>query len=241
MKKRITILAATKRKNNGVCIAGIDSTGSWVRPVKLNGGYFVKSELFSGDKVVIDCFNEVDFELDEHMPVPPNTEDYKISDGIKPVFVRQIIDDDERLDFLSRYSEESVETMFNDGQRALGLVECSEIIEIKMGWTEEKKFYSYIEFKDPSGKLYNMVTTDLRWAAFGKNIMKEQASQPLHCRGDEIIELLKHDKLFFSLGLARTSYNKLNGLVIGVITIPDYAAGMNFWDLQSRLSVVGYR
>ena len=39
MKKRITILAATKRKGDGVCIAGIDQNGSWIRLIRHDDNY----------------------------------------------------------------------------------------------------------------------------------------------------------------------------------------------------------
>lgn len=236
MKKRIIILATTKRKDNGVCIAGIDSSGSWVRPVRINGNYIDKSELFTDNKVIIDYFHEVDFELDEHLPVHPNTEDYKISENKKPVLIRQIFNDKERLELLNIHSEHSVETIFGNGSRSLGLIECAEINEIQMGWHDNGKFYSTISFTDSTGEHYNLSTTDLRWAAFGKNLMREQGSKALHYKGDEIKELIPFNNLFFSLGLTREPCSKMKELIIGVVTIPDFANCKSFWELQTQLT-----
>lgn len=231
MKKRITILATTKRRNGGVCIAGIDSTGSWVRPVKDNGNYFVKDDLFFQNRVIIDYLYELDFELDQHIPEPPNTEDYKISEEKKPQFIRQIMEDNERLEFLTKHSETSIESIFGEGKRSMGLVECSKINEMCMGWDANNKFYSTISFVDPVGVEYDLSSTDLRWAAFGKSLMKKRDDQSLYYTGDSIKNIVPYDKLYFALGLTRESDIKLKELIIGVVTIPDYAECKSIWEI----------
>ncbi len=232
MKKRITILANTKRKGDGVCIAGIDQDGSWIRPVKVDGNYLEKKDLFSGNNVIIDTFYEVDIVLDRYIPNPPNTEDYKISDDTKPELVRKILTDNERLKFLDKFVDPCVEDIFNGGKRALGLVQCKEIINVEAGWCSDGKFYNTITFKDNSSKEYTLSVTDLRWAAFKKHFIKSNNLQSIQLNNREIIKLCKPESIFFSLGLARETDMKMKELIIGVFTIPDYAECKNFQDLQ---------
>ncbi len=233
MEKRIKILAATKRKDNGVCIAGIDQKGSWVRPVKAGGGYFATEELLQDKKVIIDTFYEVDFKFDGSLAEPPNTEDYKVSDDFKPRFVRQITDNSERISLLNSCAETDVKSIFNEGNRSLGLVKCAELIDINMGWGKDDKFYSHISFKDSAGADYTLSTTDLRWAAYGKNIMKQNRLKALRYNDADLKNRVKQDNLFFSLGLTKEPDCGMKELIIGVFTIPDYANQMNFLDLQS--------
>ena len=108
------------------------------------------------------------------MPSPPNTEDYTISENKNPKLIRKIFDNKERYDLLTKYADTSVKSIFNGGKRSLGLVECSEIVAINVGWNDSGKFYSSISFKDNTGTVYNLLTTDLRWAAFGKHFMKKE-------------------------------------------------------------------
>ncbi|MGR3319348.1 MAG: dual OB domain-containing protein [Candidatus Anammoxibacter sp.] len=232
MKKRITILAATKRKGDGVCVAGIDQDGSWIRLIRLNGNYLKKDDLFLGNEVIIDTFFEVGFELDRYAPSPPNTEDYMISENKTPRLIRKIYDSKERYDFLTKYADASVESIFNGGKRSLGLVECSEIVEINTGWDDSGKFYSSISFKDNTGTVYKLLTTDLRWAAFGKHFMKKDRLQNLYLNGTDLAKMIKPEKVFFSLGLVKETEAKMKELIIGVFTIPDYAECKNFQDLQ---------
>ena len=231
MKKRITILANTKRKGDGVCIAGIDQDGSWIRPVKVDGNYIEKKELFSGNNVLIDTFYEVDIVLDNHIPNPPNTEDYKISDHTKPKLVRKIVTDNERLEYLVRVADPSVEDIFIGEKRALGLVQCKEIINVDAGWCSAGKFYSTITFKDNSSKVYALSVTDLRWAAYKKHFIKSNNLQSIQ-NTREIIKHFRPENIFFSLGLTKETDTKMKELIIGVFTIPDYADCKNFRELQ---------
>ena len=231
MRKRITILANTKRKGDGVCIAGIDQDGSWIRPVKVNGTYIEKKDLFCGNNLIIDTFYEVDIVLDNHIPNPPNTEDYKISGDTKPKLVRKILTDNERLKYLARFADPCVDDIFNGGERALGLVQCKEIISVEAGWCSAGKFFSTITFKDNSSKVYALSVTDLRWAAYKKHFIKSNNLQSVK-NTREIIKRFRPESIFFSLGLTRETDTKMKELIIGVFTIPDYADCKNFRELQ---------
>ncbi|MGR3177056.1 MAG: dual OB domain-containing protein [Candidatus Anammoxibacter sp.] len=232
MKKRITILAATKRKGDGVCVAGIDQDGSWIRLTRLNGNYLKKNDLFHDNEVIIDTFFEVDFEIEKHAPSPPNNEDYILAENRKPTLIRKIYDDKERYDLLTKYADANVGSIFDGGERSLGLVECSEIIEINTGWDKSGKFYNSISFKDNTGTVYKLLTTDLRWAAFGKHFMKKEGLQNLYLNETDLKKMINHEKVFFSLGLVQETEAKMKELIIGVFTIPDYAECKNFRDLQ---------
>lgn len=234
MKKRITVLANTKRKGDGVCVAGIDEHGSWIRPIRVNGSYLIKEDLFVNNEVIIDTFYEVDFELDRYVPNPPNTEDYKISENKRPKLIRKISCNKERYEFLEKYADDNVESIFNNGNRSLGLVKCKDVGEVKMGWDNFGKFYSNISFTDSSGAVYELTTTDLRWAAFGKLYMGKEGLRNIQLNAEDIKQIIDYDNLFFSLGLARDTGILMKELIIGVFTVPDYAKCKSFWDIQKN-------
>ena len=232
MKKRIIVLANTKRKGDGVCVAGIDEQGSWIRPIRINGSYLIKEDLFVNKEVIIDSFYEVDFELDRNIPNPPNTEDYKISEYKRPKLVRKISCNKERYEILKKYADCNVESIFNDGKRSLGLVKCNDVDKIKMGWDNLGKFYSNISFTDSSGTDYELSTTDLRWAAFWKLYMEKEGLTNILLNAEDIRKLIDYDNIFFALGLTRDTEKLLKELIIGVFTVPDYAEYKNFLDIQ---------
>lgn len=233
MKRRITVLATTKRRGRGVCIAGVDGDGRWIRPVRVNGNFIDRNELFRSDRVIIDTFHEVDFELEMAVPNPPNTEDFKIAEDKRPSLVRTILNDRERFDILRKHADVNIASIFSGGNRSLGLVECKDVLEVSAGWNDSGVFYSTITFMDNSGVAHKLSTTDLRWAAFTKYFIKKRGLLNVSFNGSELHDRLQCSAMFLALGLSRESEVKMKELIIGVFTIPDYAGCRNFADLQS--------
>ncbi|HEY6328392.1 MAG TPA: hypothetical protein VI756_03575, partial [Blastocatellia bacterium] len=112
--KELTVLAITKM-HGGVCSAGIDSTGRWVRPIRK------LDDIRSARPVITDhCLLPIDFFhggrshlvnlgitrvfLSGPKPHPPHIEDWIIDTSRKPDLIRKLSRDEQSV-FLETHSE----------------------------------------------------------------------------------------------------------------------------------------
>src|SRR6267143_192553 len=117
--------------HGGVCTAGIDSDGKWVRPVRAT-----PQRQWLRDVITDRCLLPIDFfhggrphlvnlgvtrcRLAAHSPEPPHTEDWTIDLSHKPQLIKKL-STDEQATFLAAHVEPGVSAFAADGERSLGL------------------------------------------------------------------------------------------------------------------------
>lgn len=85
MKRQLVITDLTRMQHGRVCVAGYDEQGKCVRPVLPPQGIHENS-LSAGGGAIVFPFAVVEYDLIEHTPRPPHTEDWRY----KPASVRFI-------------------------------------------------------------------------------------------------------------------------------------------------------
>jgi len=130
--REITVLAVTKM-HGGVCSAGIDSTGKWVRPIRVSP----RSE-FDHAGVTDYCLLPIDFfhggrshlvnlgvtriSLAKPCPQPPHIEDWLLDTGTKPELIRKL-SGQEQEHFLASHTDRDLTMLDPLEVRSLALIE----------------------------------------------------------------------------------------------------------------------
>src|SRR5437879_2606149 len=182
VEKDLTILAVTKM-HGGVCTAGIDREGKWVRPVRS-----ATAKQLRRDVITDRCLLPIDFFhggqshlinlgvtrcwLTSHTPEPPHTEDWMLDLECKPQLIRKL-SPDEQAKFLASHAEADLAVLTADGRRSLGLFrpegfsfsfglnKTGEDINVRASFAIGGQ-----EFKDAG-------CTDLRMRALGRKLLKK--------------------------------------------------------------------
>src|SRR2546426_5206092 len=90
-KSQVTILAETAM-TDGICIAGVDSTNKWFRPVPRSRNNFTPSMLSYENAIVVEPYNEIEFVTRKHLNNSPHSEDVEIDESKYPKLLRTLSD-----------------------------------------------------------------------------------------------------------------------------------------------------
>src|SRR5262245_36411783 len=129
--KELTILALTKM-HGGVCTAGIDGDGQWVRPVRpyaeIKPRYEAVTDycllplgFFQGGPSHLVNLGATRFWFASHTPQPPHTEDWTMELTRKPQLIR-ILTSEEQERFLAANVEDGLPLLVDDCRRSLALI-----------------------------------------------------------------------------------------------------------------------
>jgi hypothetical protein len=222
MRKDLVILAVTKM-HGGVCTAGIDAEGSWVRPVRPT----IK-RIDECDTVTDYCLLPMDFFhggeshlvnggvcrvwLSSHVPARPHVEDWALDLRQKPQLLRKL-SEPEQVEFLARHSEADLSALVPDEDRSLGLFLPNS--------------FSFTFAMNPSGtdigvrttfalgsrRFSDISCTDLRIRALGRSLLEKSSGAPRSLTQTEFERRGKHPT-YLALGLSRRYRGKHWLLVI---------------------------
>src|SRR5215510_4985346 len=129
--KELTILALTKM-HGGVCTAGIDGEGCWVRPVRphpenknrfemVTDYCLLPLDFFHGGRSHLVNLGVTRFSFTAHTPQPPHTEDWTMDLTRKPQLVRKL-SPEEQEGFLAAHAEDGLPLLGDGCQRSLALI-----------------------------------------------------------------------------------------------------------------------
>ena len=108
---RLTITDLSRMGENRVCIFGVDADSKYIRPI-IPFEHIQKRHLYDDDgNWIVKPFAMVDFDLIKPFPQPPHNEDYIMNPDTKPIFVRNL-DNDEILNFLGSILDDDVKSIF---------------------------------------------------------------------------------------------------------------------------------
>ncbi len=246
MNKRLAITDVTRMQEGRVCMAGYDDDGVCIRPVLPSPGIFEDS-LYARGHAIVFPFALVQYDLIQHIPQPPHTEDHVYD----PRHVRLIrrLDEGERRALLERTLFAGVEEIFEapiisgegfyivrgQGVRSLGTIQPRRICRVAHEQSPDGRWKYRLNFTDRKGKNYWLTITDLAWRYFVDQ-QRSEGRTPQQVSAHLTSTLARRD-VFLRIGLARgwerfpdRCYLQLTA----VHTFPDYLDGRTFADLAAR-------
>jgi hypothetical protein len=236
-EKDITILALTKM-HGGVCTAGIDAGGHWVRPVR------PAPEAPSNCQTVTDyCLLPLDFfhggqshlvnlgvtrcALSAHAPQPPHIEDWALDLKRKPRFLRKL-DEAEQAAFLARHVERDLSPLRGEAAaRSLMLIEPQ---QFSLTFSPNKTGDDVTvraSFVVNDEACADLGCTDLRLRALGRRLLERSGGRQ-RTLTEADFERQGKQKTYFSVGLSRLYQGKHWLILVGVHALPELAVEIDY-------------
>jgi hypothetical protein len=238
--QELLILAVTKMLG-GVCIAGMTTerhplTGlRWVRPVR-EYGHVLLGDITTPTGTVVRPFDVVEFNFLQSRPVPPHAEDC-IADFVhhRPRIVRRL-EGERRAGFLHKHLDRAPRQVLDSQQRSLCLIEpdwvkgCFRLdaytgrFDARIAFGLGKKHYlgSYARG--------GIAVTDLKWRALGRSWLPGDGGWTEFDAGD-LEARLAIQQIYLAVGLTRSYRGGFWPMIVGVHTVPDYEAAVDYDNL----------
>lgn len=243
MRTRVTITDLTRMQDQRVCVAGYDAQGCCIRPVLPAPG-ILESSLIHAGKPIIFPFALVEYDLIEHTPFPPHTEDHLFDPAA--VHGCGALDLSARRDFLQQILFPHVQAIFEqqvhgdagfyvqdgNGPRSLGTVQLRQPPQVLVQMEGAGALKSRLRFVDGAGAEYRLAVTDLAWRYQAEYLQRSEklGADAIAAR---VQALLQPVEVFLRIGLARgwsQHPDRCYLQVTGIHTFPDYLAGRTFAD-----------
>lgn len=238
--QELLILAVTKMLG-GVCIAGMTSEPDpvtrlrWVRPIR-DYGHVLLGDITTPDNVVVCPFDVVEFNLLQPKPTPPHTEDW-ITDFVRhrPRITRRL-EGERRTGFLQTYLDTAPRQILASQQRSLCLVRPDWIKGCFRLDPYSGSFDARMAF-GLKGRTYRgsyarggLSVTDLKWRALGRAWLPEEGGWTEFEAGD-LEARFGIQEIYLAVGLTRSYQGSFWPIVVGVHTVPDYPATVDYDNL----------
>jgi hypothetical protein len=186
--------------------------------------------------VMLRPFDVVELNLIRPQPAPPHSEDW-ITDFVqrRPRVVRRL-EGERRASFLHRYLDSDPHQVLDCHERSLCLLKPDWIKGCFRLDAYSGKFDSRLGF-GLNGKRYTgsyakggLSVTDLKWRALGRTWLPKDGGWTEFDTGD-LEARLDIDEIYLALGLTRSFRGGCWTIVIGVHTLPDYEANVDYDNL----------
>lgn len=171
----LTILSVT-RLSSGVCVAGINQDGEWVRPTRPNCGDTWRQLEYadckdSNGNWIVKNGNVVRMDLRDHISLGAHTEDWKIGDH-KSELVEEL-SEDEYMDICEDISEDSLDPLVREeANRSLIMVSPDQIssfsFTIEMDLRGRRKYIPRCTFRADGDWQNNLGVSDAEWRGYGR-------------------------------------------------------------------------
>lgn len=234
--KELTILALTKMRG-GVCTAGIDGDGQWVRPVRphteskpryetVTDYCLLPLDFFHGGHSHLVNLGVTRFWFASHTPQPPHSEDWTMELTRKPQLIRKLTAEEQER-FLAASVEDELPLLDCDGRRSLALVKPVSF-SFSFGKNRSGDDVSVrASFKVGDVEVSDVGCTDLRMRALGRNLLEKSGGEG-SLLSDE--DFRRHDKqaTYLTIGLSRPFQGKHWLILVGVHSIPELTVEIDF-------------
>ena len=242
MKATLMILAVTVMKT-GVCIAGVrtDAPRRWVRPVREFGSVLLGDITYPtppaghvGKPRVMRPFDLVEFALERPRPDPPHVEDWTCDFvRTRPHLAGRVPEADRRALLEAAACDPSA--LWECGERSLGALAVDDLSATFQRDTYTGKYEARLGFAGLPEDAATAACTDLKWRALGRRLLADHPAnaevQTLSLGGRELRASLSIEQIWLALGLTRTYNGRAWPLVVGVHTLPDYEADIDYRSL----------
>jgi hypothetical protein len=244
MKTALVLLAVTAMRT-GVCIAGVrqDAPSVWVRPVREFGTVTLGDITYpdthpgqAGERRVMRPFDIVEIALDARHPEPPFVEDWVCDFSHHRPRLLGTLTEGERLTLLQAASV-SPESIWSGQDRSLGVCVADDLTAAFSHDEYAGKYEARLSFGAQPTAMSSLPCTDLKWRAFGRALLASEGStatdQKVHMlslTNQELQQALGDGEraIWLALGLTRELHGRRWPLVVGVHTIPDYEAAVDY-------------
>jgi hypothetical protein len=236
----VLILAVT-RMRGGVCIAGMttepDATTGlrWMRPTR-DFGHVLLGDITTREGTVLRPFDVVLFNCIGARADPPHVEDCVVDFVRNRPRIDRRLEGPRRADFLARYLDRNPDEVLRDHRRSLCLLEPDWVkgtfrldeytgkYDARLGFGFRGSIYQSSHAKG------GLPVTDIKWRALGRDWLPNQGGWTEFDAGD-LEARFGIQKIYLAIGLSRSYQGRLWPLVIGVHTVPDYDATLDYDDL----------
>lgn len=235
--QEVLILAVT-RMHAGVCIAGMTTepdplTGlRWVRPIR-DYGHILLGDITTAQGSILRPFDVVQFQLVRPKPAPPHSEDW-IADFVRhrPCIVRRL-EGQRRADFLHKYLDTAPHQVLKSQERSLCL--------IKPDWLKGafhlNSYSGQLDARLAFGQGPHRVlgsyakggvsVTDLKWRALAREWLPHNGGWTEFDAAD-LEARFGIQEIYLAVGLTRAYQGGYWTVVVGVHTLPDYPAEVDY-------------
>jgi hypothetical protein len=244
MKTTLAMLAVTVMKT-GVCIAGVrpDAPGAWIRPVREFGAVLLGDITYpaaggsspSAPRRVMRPFDLVELTLGRAQPDPPHVEDY-ICDFVhaRPRLIGSV--PEEKRAALLMGVASTPEAIWRQHSRSLGALAVSDLTATFTLDTYTGKYEARVAFPGLPPGAQSAPCTDLKWRALGRRLLAaegsaggEDGARTLTLAGDRLRAALGGAREFWIVMGTTRAYNGQHWpLIVGVHTLPDYEADVDY-------------
>jgi len=234
--KDITILALTKM-HGGVCAAGIDGDGRWVRPVRPHSDGQPRFEMvtdycllpldfFHGGQSHLVNLAVTRFFFTSHKPQAPHTEDWVMEMTRKPQLMRKLTHEEQER-FLAAHVENAAPLFDRDGRRSLALIKPISF-SFSFGMNRSGDDVSVrASFKAGDMEIDDVGCTDLRMRALGRKMLgKSRDGRSL--LSDEDFRRQDKQATYLTVGLSRPFQGKHWPILVGVHSLPELDVEIDF-------------
>jgi len=227
--KDLTVLAITKM-HGGVCSAGIDSSGKWVRPIrKPDPGRWERSGLTDHCLLPVDFFHGGRSHLvnlgvsriclTAPRPEPPHVEDWLLDSSRKPEFIRKL-SEDEQVAFLATHADPDLKVLEPLQHRSLALIKPDEFSFLVRRNLSGDDVAVRTAFRIRQTSFSDAGCTDLRMRALGRTLIDHSSKDAFELTQEEFRRRGK-DLTYLAVGLSRLYMNRHWLIVVGVHTVPE--------------------
>lgn len=237
--KEITTLALTKM-HGGVCTAGIDADGRWVRPVRprnkskqeregISDYSLLPLDFFHGGESHLVNLAVTRFWFSEAAPHPPHIEDWTLDLKRKPQLLRKL-SDGEQENFLAEHVESDLAPLNRHHQRSLMLIR-PDGFSFSFGMNQTGEDVSVRASFTCNGETFSSIgCTDLRIRALGRRLLEKTCGVKATLRDEDF---RRHGKqtTYLTLGLSRLFQNKHWPILVGVHSLPELAVEIDYASL----------
>lgn len=227
--KDVTILALTKM-HGGVCVAGIDADGRWVRPVRpkseqrqsregVSDFTLLPLDFFHGGKSHLVNLGATRFWFADASPHPPHIEDWTMDLSHKPEHISKL-SETEQARFLAAHVERDLAPLCNGHERSLMLVQPDGYsFSFRLNQTGDD--VSVRASFDLQGQSFTDIgCTDLRMRALGRKLLEKSAGGKASLTDADFRRQGKQ-ATYLTVGLSRLFQNKHWLILVGVHSLPE--------------------
>jgi hypothetical protein len=238
--QEVLILAVTKMLG-GVCIAGMTADRDpitwlrWVRPIR-EYSHVLLGDITTAEKRVLRPFDVVELKLLRPHPVPPHTEDW-ITDFVRhrPCIVRRL-EGERRAGFLGKHLDTAPRQVLDSQHRSLCLIQPSSVTGCFRLDPHSGAYDARLAFR-LDGRTYRgsyakggLSVTDMKWRALGRDWLPDEGGWTEFDEGD-LEARCGIREIYLAVGLSRPFQGNCWPMIVGVHTLPDYQATVDYDNL----------
>jgi hypothetical protein len=246
VRTTLAVLAVTMMKT-GVCIAGVrpDAPATWIRPTREFGSVLLGDITYptlsggsgrSPARRVMRLFDLVEFTLGRAHPELPHVEDWTCDFAHQRPRLLGTVPEDERATLLDAASADPAALWVRE-TRSLATLAVADLTATFRQDTYSGKYEARLTFPGLPPGAASAPCTDLKWRALGRRLLAadgapaptDGAVRTLTLDGDALWQALGGTaRCWLALGTTRAYDGRHWPLIVGVHTLPDYAAEVDY-------------